>query len=109
MQSTATTSVTALGTPEATDQSFEPSATFEQVLHHLSETMLATTEAVDILATRLDQLSEQVHQHECQLFAIGEDLKTLNHDQQNCLTRVDRLTQVLEGLAQSMLTTLQQS
>jgi hypothetical protein len=102
-------STTASALSSSTDRSPTNSAPIEQVVHHLSETILATTEAVDIMATRLDQLSEQVHQHECHLFAIGEDLKTLNHDQQACLSRVDRLTQVLEGLAQSMIQNLQQS
>jgi hypothetical protein len=96
-------SMSAIGQPTSVS-----SAPLEQVVHQLSETVLATTEAVDVLALRIDQIGEQVHQHECQLFAIGEDLKHLSQDQHDCLARVDRLTQLLEGLAQSMLTTLRQ-
>ncbi|NJN49476.1 MAG: hypothetical protein HC805_06500 [Alkalinema sp. RL_2_19] len=76
------------------------------VVTHLAETVLATTEAVDVLIDRLDQISQQVQQQDYQIFALSEEVKAANVSQQQCMERVDRLTKIMEAMAQNLLTTL---
>jgi hypothetical protein len=83
-----------------------PATALDTVVVNLSETILATTTAVDMLAERVDAVALQVRQNECQLFALGEDVKALTQRQQLCLGRVDHLTALLEQLANSFLTSL---
>jgi hypothetical protein len=78
----------------------------DTLVAHLAETVLATAEAVDVLSDRVDRLAQQVQQQDCQIFALGEDLKATNAAQRVGIERLDRLTQVLEGLAQNLLTGL---
>ncbi len=78
----------------------------DTLVTHLAETVLATAEAVDVLSDRVDHLAQQVQQQDCQIFALSEDLKATHVQQQVSLERLDRLTQVLEGLAQNLLTGL---
>jgi hypothetical protein len=80
--------------------------TDDNLVTHLAQTVLATAEAVDVLSDRLELLVQQVQQQDCQIFALGEDLKATNFQQQQGLERLDRLTQVLEGMAQNLLATL---
>jgi hypothetical protein len=83
-----------------------PSTIDDTLVAHLAETVLATAAAVDVLSDRVDRLAQQVQQQDCQIFALGEDLKATNAAQQLGIERLDRLTQVLEGLAQNLLTGL---
>ncbi len=73
---------------------------------HLAETVLATTEAVDALSDRVDSLARQVQQQDCQIFALGEDLNATHVQQQDCLARLDHLTQMLEATAQTLVSNL---
>lgn len=83
-----------------------PPTTDDTLVAHLAETVLATAAAVDVLSDRVDRLAQQVQQQDCQIFALGEDLKAANVEQRMGMERLDRLTQVLEGLAQNLLTGL---
>jgi hypothetical protein len=80
--------------------------TDDNLVTHLAQTVLATAAAVDVLSDRLELLVQQVQQQDCQIFALGEDLKATNFQQQQGLERLDRLTQLLEGMAQNVLATL---
>jgi isocitrate lyase len=87
----------------------EPTTTHpaaDSVVTHLAETVLATAAAVDVLSDRLDQLAQQVQQQDCQLFALGADIQATQVQQQVGLDRLDRLTQILEGMAQNLLSNL---
>jgi hypothetical protein len=83
-----------------------PLTTDDTLVAHLAETVLVTAEAVDVLSDRVDRLAQQVQQQDCQIFALGEDLKATHVAQLVGIARLDRLTQVLEGLAQNLLTGL---
>lgn len=78
----------------------------DTLVNHLAETVLATTEAVDVLSERVDLLARQVQQQDCQIFALGEDLNAVRGQQQNCLARLEQLTQMLEATAQTLITNL---
>ncbi|MBE9032477.1 hypothetical protein IQ266_22320 [filamentous cyanobacterium LEGE 11480] len=78
----------------------------DSLVTHLAETALATAEAVDVLSERVDLLAQQLQQQDCQIFALGEEIKASTTQQQRCLDRVDRLTQIMEAMAQNLLTTL---
>jgi hypothetical protein len=90
----------------ASPQPATAAAVDDILVAHLAETVLATAEAVDVLSDRVDRLAQQVQQQDCQIFALGEDLKAANAAQRVGIERLDRLTQVLEGLAQNLLTGL---
>jgi hypothetical protein len=94
------------GSSSGSSSATNPATSLDAVVVHLSETILATTAAVDTLARRVDAVALQVQQNECQLFALGEDVKALTQHQHLCLSRIDQLTTTLEQLANSLLTSL---
>jgi uncharacterized coiled-coil protein SlyX len=77
-------------------------STARQMLTDLSEMLIATTEAIDAMSSRLDNLAEQVHQNECQIFAMGEEVKLLTTGQSTCLDRVEQLTTTLQRVTLSL-------
>jgi hypothetical protein len=81
-------------------------ASDDTLVAHLAETVIATAAAIDVLSDRVDRLAQQVQQQDCQIFALGEDLKATNAEQRMGSERLDRLTHLLEGLAQNLLTGL---
>jgi hypothetical protein len=81
-------------------------ASDDTLVAHLAETVIATAAAIDVLSDRVDRLAQQVQQQDCQIFALGEDLKASNAEQRMGSERLDRLTHLLEGLAQNLLTGL---
>jgi hypothetical protein len=95
-------------TPILTDSPTADSSelTARKMLHDLSEMLIATTDAIDAMSNRLDNLAEQVHQNECQIFAMGEEVKLLANGQTECLNRVDQLTTTLQRMALSLTESL---
>jgi chromosome segregation ATPase len=78
----------------------------QELLTNLGETVLATGDAIDMLTMRVDNLSEQLHQNECQIFALGEEIKSISHNQGICLSRVEQLTRSLQQLGDNLIANL---
>ena len=74
----------------------------EAILAQMGEAVLATTETVDRLATRVDSLVNQVQQQGYQIFALSDAVQTLGEAQDASLQRLDRLTSVLERLVMAI-------
>jgi ABC-type transporter Mla subunit MlaD len=70
----------------------------ELIVQQIGEAVLATIDTVDRLSQRMDTLTNQVQQQGYQLFALSDAVQTLTEAQQESLTRLDRLTEVLERL-----------
>ncbi len=60
--------------------------------------MLATTEAVDRLATQVDALAAQVQQQGYQIFALSDAVQTLAENHDSALERLGQLTDTLQRL-----------
>lgn len=70
----------------------------ESIVGQIGEAVLATTETVDRLASRVDSLANQVQQQGYQIFALSDAVQTLAEVQDESLKRLDRLTAILERL-----------
>ncbi|MGV0026739.1 hypothetical protein [Phormidesmis priestleyi] len=79
----------------------------EIVVQQLGETVLMTTEIIESLAERVDELSSQVQQHGYQLFALSDAVQTLSANQDDTLDRLSRLTETLQRIAASLSASLE--
>lgn len=80
----------------------------EVVVQHLGETVLATTESIESLAERVDDLANQVQQQSYQIFALGDALQTLAENQDYTLARLTQLTETLQRVATSLTASLKE-
>lgn len=64
----------------------------------MGEAVIATTETVERLATRVDSLATQVQQQGYQIFALSDSVQTLAENQDNALERLAQLTDALRRL-----------
>lgn len=78
------------------------------VVQHLGETVLATTESIESLAERVDDLANQVQQQSYQIFALGNAMQTLAENQDYTLARLAQLTETLQRMAASVTASLQE-
>jgi ABC-type transporter Mla subunit MlaD len=81
----------------------------EIIVQQLGETVLMTTETIESLAERVDDLSNQVQQQGYQLFALSDAVQTLSANQDDTLDRLNRLTETLQGIAASLSASLESS
>lgn len=81
----------------------------EIVVQELGETVLMTTEIIEGLTERVDELSSQVQQQGYQLFAISDAVQTLSANQDDTLDRLSRLTETLQRIAASLSASLEGS
>jgi len=70
----------------------------ESIVQQVGEAVLATTETVEQMSSRVDALVNQVQQQGYQIFALSDALEALAELQNQSLKRMDRLTDVLERL-----------
>lgn len=68
----------------------------EPLVEQIGEATLATTEAVDRFADRVDALVSQVQQQGYQIFALSDAVQTLTEAQAESLQRLDRIAAILE-------------
>ncbi|KAM3094081.1 hypothetical protein ACKFKG_17805 [Phormidesmis sp. 146-35] len=81
----------------------------EFIVQQLGETVLMTTETIESLAERVDDLSNQVEQQGYQLFALSDAVQTLSVNQDDTLDRLNRLTETLQRIAASLSASLEGS
>ncbi|KAM3100945.1 hypothetical protein ACKFKF_10765 [Phormidesmis sp. 146-12] len=81
----------------------------EFIVQQLGETVLMTTETIESLAERVDDLSNQVEQQGYQLFALSDAVQTLSINQDDTLDRLNRLTETLQRIAASLSASLEGS
>lgn len=81
----------------------------ESLVQQLGETVLMTTETIESLADRVDDLSNQVQQQGYQLFALSDAVQTLSANQDDTLDRLNRLTETLQRIATSLSASLESS
>ncbi len=81
----------------------------ESLVQQLGETVLMTTETIESLADRVDDLSNQVQQQGYQLFALSDAVQTLSANQYDTLDRLNRLTETLQRIATSLSASLESS
>lgn len=70
----------------------------EEIVEQIGEAVIATTETVERLATRVDSLANQVQQQGYQIFALSDSVQTLAENQDNALERLAQLTDALRRL-----------
>jgi ABC-type transporter Mla subunit MlaD len=70
----------------------------ESIVQQMGEAVLATTETIDRLATRVDALANQVQQQGYQIFALSDTVQTLAENQDSALERLGQLTEALQRL-----------
>lgn len=70
----------------------------ESIILQIGEAVLATTEAVDRLASQVDVLANQVQQQGYQIFALSDAVQTLAENHDGALQRLGQLTDALQGL-----------
>lgn len=70
----------------------------EEIVGQIGEAVIATTETVERLATRVDSLAHQVQQQGYQIFALSDSVQTLAENQDNALAHMAQLTDALRRL-----------
>lgn len=77
----------------------------ESIVEQIGEAVLSTTETIERLAERLDNLScqveaqgKQLQQQGYQIFALCDAVQTLAESQDDSLQRLTQLTQILDKL-----------
>ncbi|MBD2328972.1 hypothetical protein H6G21_19175 [Alkalinema sp. FACHB-956] len=78
-----------------------PLARLEAIVLEIGEAVLATTETVDCLAARVEEMAQQVQQQGYQIFALSEEVENLTMTHQTTLEQLGNLTATLEQLATS--------
>lgn len=68
----------------------------------IAETVLASVDAIEQLADRLDELSSQVQQQGYEIFALSDAVQTLTANQADTLTRLSELTETLQQMNKSL-------
>ena len=78
--------------------------TLESVVLQIGDAVLASTDTVDCVAERLNELTQQVQQQGYQIFALTEEVQTLTTLHIRTLERLETIATRLEaGLASSGL------
>lgn len=70
----------------------------EEIVKQIGEAVLATTETVERLSTRMDSLAHQVQQQGYQIFALSDAIQTLAENHDAALERLSLLTTSLNRL-----------
>ena len=75
--------------------------TLESVVLQIGDAVLASTDTVDCVAERLNELTQQVQQQGYQIFALSEEVQTLTTLHSKTLERLEAIATRLEhvGLA----------
>ena len=75
--------------------------TLESVVLQIGDAVLASTDTVDCVAERLNELTQQVQQQGYQIFALSEEVQTLTTLHTSTLERLEAIATQLEhaGLA----------
>ncbi|MCY7323437.1 MAG: hypothetical protein LH660_16925 [Phormidesmis sp. CAN_BIN36] len=71
-------------------------------VEQIAETVLASVDAIEQLADRLDELSSQVQQQSYEIFALSDAMQTLTANQDDTLTRLSELTETLQQMNASL-------
>jgi len=74
----------------------------EAIVQQIGEAVLATTETVDRLASRVDAIAQQVQQQGYQIFALSDAVQTLAENHDSALERLGQLTDALQGLVSAI-------
>ena len=74
----------------------------EAIVQQIGEAVLATTETVDRLASRVDAIAQQVQQQGYQIFALSDAVQTLAENHDSALERLGQLTDALKGLVSAI-------
>ncbi len=74
----------------------------EAIVQQIGEAVLATTETVDRLASRVDAIAQQVQQQGYQIFALSDTVQTLAENHDSALERLSQLTEALQGLVSAI-------
>lgn len=81
------------------------SSQLEGIVERIGEAVLTTTEAIDQLCERMDTLAQQIQQqnHQIQqqsyqIVALSDAVQTLAENQDDTLSRLTQLTEVLQRL-----------
>jgi uncharacterized protein YoxC len=74
----------------------------QAVVQKIGESVIATTDTVERLATRMDGLAHQVQQQGYQIFALSDAIQTLAENHDGLMERLDRLTQSLQDLVSAI-------
>ncbi len=74
----------------------------QAVVQQIGESVIATTDTVERLATRMDALAHQVQQQGYQIFALSDAIQTLAENHDGLMERLDRMTQSLQDLVSAM-------
>lgn len=82
------------------------SGRLEVVVQQLGETVLATTDTIESLADRVDDLANQIQQQGYQIFSLSNAVEVLASNQDDTLSRLKRLTETLQQIAVSLSTSL---
>ncbi len=90
--------------PEPKSNRYTPAPqkpTLEAVVVQIGEAVLASTDTVNCVADRMDELVQQVQQQGYQIFALSEELQNLTTLHNSTLERLDAIATRLEnaGLA----------
>jgi uncharacterized coiled-coil protein SlyX len=74
----------------------------EDIVLEIGEAVLATTQTVDCLAARLDELANQVQQQGYQIFALSDEVQTLTLHHQETIDRLTHLSDKLTQIASTL-------
>ncbi len=79
-------------------------ARLEEIVEYMGEAVIATTETVEHLAQKVDNLAvlledkaEQVQQQGYQVFALGDAIETLVQSQSESQSQIEQLTEALHN------------
>ncbi len=74
----------------------------EAAVGQIAETVLASVDAIEQLADRLDELSSQVQQQGYEIFALSDAMQTITANQADTVTRLAELTETLRQINASL-------
>ncbi len=86
--------------PEAKSNRYNPAPqkpTLETVVVQIGDAVLASTDTVNCVAERMDELVQQVQQQGYQIFALSEELQNLTTLHHSTLERLDAIATRLEN------------
>ncbi|MEL6223463.1 MAG: hypothetical protein AAFR31_12585 [Cyanobacteria bacterium J06627_8] len=69
------------------------------VVKDIGESVISTSEAVEVLSLNIDQMRQQTAQNHNSVMALAEAVRVLASGQEDILKRLDQLIQVLQLLA----------
>ncbi len=72
------------------------------IVGKIGESVLATTETIEKLANRVDNVAHQVQQQGYQIFALGDAIQTLAENHDATLSQLAQLTESLRLLVSAI-------